>query len=294
MKTNYIKTRLQSLINISKIVVMHYYEVDSTFIFKGEKHDFWEMIYVDKGKVEIKSDEDVLVLKQGELAFHAPNEFHSVKAFESSPNFFVFSFECTSSAMEYFRKFHTQLGKDLKPYISSIINEAHKTFVIPKNDVSLKKLNLKPNATIGGEQMIKTLLEQLFILLIRQMTERKNPSVFPSKETMESHLSISIKNYVSERVFEIIKVSDVCTHYGYSKTYLCKVFKEQSGYTINEYVNKIKINKAKELIREHRLNFSEISSALAYDNPQYFTRVFKRVTSMTPTEFKDSLNIIES
>ena len=69
---------------------MHYYEFDQTFHFKGEKHDFWEMIYVDKGSVEIQSDDDIIILNQGELAFHAPNEFHSVKAKDSSPNFFVF------------------------------------------------------------------------------------------------------------------------------------------------------------------------------------------------------------
>ena len=140
MKLNYIKTKLHSLINISKIVLIHHNEFDRNFVFDGEKHDFWEMIYVDKGKVQIESDNDVIVLGQGELAFHAPNEFHSVKSFESAPNFFVFSFECNSASMVHFKKYHTLLDKGLKPYISSIITEAKKTFVIPKNDVNLKKL----------------------------------------------------------------------------------------------------------------------------------------------------------
>ena len=291
MKATYIKTKLNSLINISKVVVMHYYEFDRNFIFAGERHDFWEIIYVDKGKVQIESDDKVIVLSQGELAFHAPNEFHSVKSFESAPNFIVLSFECNSQSMEHFRKFHTALDEDLKLFISSIISEAKKTFIMPKNAVSLKKLKKKKDAIVGGEQMIKTLLEQLFILLIRQMTEQKNPPVFPSKEIMENHLTASIKELIFERVNTVLKVSDICKAFGYSKTYLSKTFKEQSGHTLAEFINLTKINKAKDMIREHNQNFAEISFSLSFDNPQYFTRVFKRFTGMTPTEFKESLQI---
>ena len=141
--------------------------------------------------------------------------------------------------------------------------------------------------------MIKTMLEQLCILLIRRMTERKNPSVFPSKESMENHLSFSVKEYVKSKITEVIRINELCLHFGYSKTYLSKIFKEQSGYTLTQYVNICKIDRAKELIREHNLNFAEISNHLAFDNPQYFTRVFKRISGMTPTEFKQSLFILE-
>ena len=54
---------------------------------------------------------------------------------------------------------------------------------------------------------------------------------------------------------------------------------------------KEKIKKAKNLIREGNLNFTEISDTLSFDNPQYFSRVFRRVTGMSPTEFKNSLDI---
>lgn len=291
MKTNYIKTRIQSLIVVSKIVVMHYYEFDKSFFFKGEKHNFWEMIYVDKGRVEIESDEDVIELNQGEIAFHAPNEFHSIKSKDSSPNFFVFSFECNSSAMEYFRKYHEKLDKKLKPYIASLIKESEGTFEIPKNDVTLKQLVKKNSAPIGGEQMIKTLLEQLFILLIREMRETKNPAVFTSKESMENHLSSSILKFISDRLHSVIRVNDICEKFGYSKTYLSKVFREQTGHTLAEYINIAKIDRAKDMIRMHEMNFAEISASLSFDNPQYFTRVFKRVSGMTPTEYKNSLKI---
>ena len=56
-----------------------------------------------------------------------------------------------------------------------------------------------------------------------------------------------------------------------------------------DYFIKKKIEYAKRLIRENKYNFTEISDRLSFDNPQYFSRVFKRVTGITPTAFRNTL-----
>ena len=289
MKATYVKTQLETIINLSKIVTVHYYEFDKNFVFTGERHNFWEMVYIDKGQVEIRRDEETLTLSQGEILFHRPNEFHSIRALNSSPNFFIVSFECNSPAMLYFERYKTVLDKTLKPFISSVIAESEKTYIIPKNDPLLKKLTKKENTAIGGEQLIKTYLEQLLILLIRNITKKGETSVFPNKESMENHLVISAKNFIEEKSEETFRVDDLCLALGYSKSYLSKLFHEQTGETIAAYATRAKIKKAKQLIREGNLNFAQISDKLAFDNPQYFSRVFKRITGMSPTEFKLSL-----
>ena len=290
MKASYIKTQLSNLVNISKIVTIHYYEFDKTFVFNGEKHDFWELVYVDKGQVEICRDKETIRLSQGEIVFHKPNEFHSIRALNSAPNFFVISFVCQSNAMVYFEKLHTVLDKDLKPFLSSIISEAEKTFEIPKNNPNLKKLSKKTPPVIGGEQLIKTYLEQLLIFLIRKVTQKRKTAVFPSKESAENYLVSSMKKFIEEKVNEVFRVNELCQKIGYSKSYLYRLFHEQTGETIISYAVRTKIKVARQLIREGNLNFAQISDTLAFDTPQYFSRVFKRVTGMTPTEFKSSLN----
>ena len=287
MKASYVKTRLNSVISIPKIVTIHYYEFDEDFVFEGESHDFWEMVYVDKGKVEIRGGEETRILSQGEVIFHRPNEFHSVKASASSPNFFVISFVCHSPAMSYFERKHITLSKELKPLISGILREAERAYVIPPNQTDLRELVKRETAPVGSEQMIKTYLEQLLILMLRA-TERE-PLIFPSRESMQNHLVVAIKDYVEEHLEENVRVGDLCHHLGYSKTYLSRLFHEMSGDTIASYVIARKINRAKEMIREGRLNFSEISERLNFNNSQYFSRVFKRVTGMTPSEFRWTL-----
>lgn len=291
MKAAYIKTTPQSTVNIAKIVTIHYYEFDQSFVFDGEAHDFWEMVYVDRGRLLVRRDDEEVLLSQGEVIFHRPNEFHSIRAYRSAPQFFVISFSCASPAMLYFERYHTVLDKRLIPFIASIISEAEESFVIPKNDPFLKKLTRKKEAAIGGEQLIKTYLEQLLILLIRNATKVGERAVFPSKESMEDHLVREAKRLIRAEIYGSLRVTDLCRTLGYSKSYLSRVFREQTGETIAAYAARKRIDEAKRLIREGNMNFSEISDRLAFDNPQYFSRSFKRLTGMTPTEFRATMDI---
>ena len=281
MKTSYIKIRPKTVINVSRIVTIHYYEFGPNFVFQGESHDFWELVYVDKGKVQVRRDREELILKQGELLFHQPNEFHSIRSLESSPNFFVISFSSASPAMTYFQKYRTQLDNNLKRYLSSIITEAEKTYLIPKNDPSLKKLHRKENAPLGGEQLIQTYLEQMLIFLLRKNTN----------QTDEDALVEAMKQFLAQRITQTVRIEDICNEFDYSRSYLTKRFQQGTGQSLAAFVTTLKIEEAKRMIRESDMNLAQISEYLAFDNPQYFSRVFKKRTGMTPTEFKKRAHI---
>ena len=293
MPSAYIKRKFKNVINITEIVTIHYYEFDKNFIFQGESHDFWEIVYVDSGTVEIVRDGEAILLRQGEIVFHKPNEFHSIKSYHSSPNFFVITFVSKSSMMRYFEKFKGVLNIHLKPLISSIIREAESTYIIPQNDTRLRKMERKSMAQIGGEQLIKIYLEQFLIILIRDLTQKKDISFFPSKESMETHLVSQIKAYIKSKSRERLRVEEICSSFGYSKSYISQLFKEQTALSLARYHNQCQIEEAKRLIREGQNNFSQISDLLSFDNPQYFSRVFKRLTGLTPSEFQQSLDVRE-
>lgn len=290
MRPEYVKTRPKLLVNVSSIVTIHYYEFGPAFNFAGEQHDFWEIVYVDKGCVQIRRDEETLTLKQGELLFHAPNEFHSIRALDSAPNIFVISFHCKSAAMVRFTKYRTLLNKTLKVYLSSIIKEAKKTYIIPKNDTELKKLKTRSDAMLGGEQLIKTYLEQLLIFLLREMITADALS-FPQQDAQADPLVDAIRQYLVAHMEQNVRIADLCNEFDYSRSYLSRRFLMRTGQTLAAYATQLKIDEAKRLIRETGLNFSQISARLAFENPQYFSRVFKRVTGMTPTEFKNRAHI---
>ena len=97
---------------------------------------------------------------------------------------------------------------------------------------------------------------------------------------------------IDEKLYSRISVEEICKTLKYSRSYLSKIFKSASGYTILEYILTQKVREAKKLIRKGSYNFTQISDMLAFDNPHYFSRVFKRITNMTPSEYKNSVNKI--
>ena len=96
---------LRSVINITKLITVLSYELSPNFYTEGETHNFWEMVYVDRGKIYCHADDEVKLLKKGEIIFHQPNEFHSLKCDGvQSASVFIITFDCKSSAMNFFVK----------------------------------------------------------------------------------------------------------------------------------------------------------------------------------------------
>lgn len=292
MKAVYVKHQIVNLFPISKIVTIHYFEFDKDFVSSGESHDFWEFVYVDKGEAIVTAGRQELTLKQGEGYFHKPNEFHRLSANSvTAPNIFIVSFVCNAKSMVFFKNKKIKMQQKWKPYITAIIEEGRKTFDLPFNDPNLKGLSLRENAVIGGQQMVRTYLEQFLISVLRSETAETETKIFPTRETMENHLVSEILNIIEGAVYTQLSVTDICEKLSYSKAYLSKIFKAYCGYSMAEYLVLLKIEKAKQLIREKQLNFTQISDRLAFSNPLYFSRVFKRVTGMSPREYLNSVKI---
>ena len=63
------KVTLEDTVVIDQIVSIHYFEYAKDFVFQGEKHDFWEFLYVDKGQAEVMADTDGYKLEEGDIIF---------------------------------------------------------------------------------------------------------------------------------------------------------------------------------------------------------------------------------
>lgn len=290
-RPTYIKHKLANVINVSKIVTMHYFEFDKNFHFPGESHDFWELVYVDSGEVLINAGKNSYILKQGETIFHKPNEFHTISSNKKTPsNVFVISFATTSKSMTYFRNKKMLLPANLRPYIKTLIREGAATFDLPFNNPELRELKLRKEAPYGGQQIIRTTLEQLLIMLVRAEEQRSpDPHIFPDKESMDNHLVGAVLELLDNNIYGKITVDEICNRLNYSKAYISKIFGKSCHCTIIEYYTDKKINEAKKLIRGNTYSFTEISNMLCFNNPHYFSRVFKKKTNMTPREYLTSV-----
>ncbi len=288
MQFSYIQPRFKKVIHVTDIQTIHYFECDENFVFDGEKHDSWEMVYVNSGSVEVQREDERLILKQGSIIFHEPNEFHAIKSYHSSPDFFVMSFVCKSAVMKCFRRYHSVLNNTLRAFVTAMVLEAQRAYNVEPDSRSDEFWRQE---TIGGEQMVRNYLEQLLILLAREISFHDNTSLFPDRESMESHLVSMIKEYMKANINRKLDAKNICLQFGYSRAYISRLFKAQCGDSLMQYYCKLKVERAKQMIREKKHNISQISNMLSFDNPQYFSRVFKRTTGLTPTEYAKTLKL---
>lgn len=291
----YEKTKLIEVFDIKKIVSIHYFEFAKDYVFDGEKHDFWEFVYVDKGEVEVMAETMGYKLKQGEMIFHKPNEFHNVWANgKVAPNIIIVSFECLSPAMEFFKSKIFKLIDSERTLLAQIIREAKEAFSTPFDVSSLAKLEKRTSQLFGCEHLIKLYLVQLLINLVRIDSNIRGDSRISkvTKERSEGEMLKKITLYLTDNIYNQLTFNDVYEFCALSKTNLKTLFKEKMGVGVMEYFKTLKIEAAKTLIKESELNFTEISDKLSYASIHYFSRHFKRVTGMNPSQYASSVKVM--
>lgn len=288
----YVKHKLSNVLNVSKIVTIHYFEYEKNYFYPGESHDFWEMIYVDSGSVMITSDKNRYTLCQGEVIFHRPNAFHTISTDGNTrANVFAISFVSTSVNMNYFRDKKILLPEKLRGYIKILLAEGKNSFDVSVNNHGLRELTVLEDPAFGGQQMIRTTLEQLLISIIRvQISNSEGMYVAEDKESIDNNLIHSVVDLLSDNIYGRITVEEICRELNYSKTYISKIFSKYCGCTIIEYYTKLKINEAKRLIREGEKSIADVSAKLYFNDAHYFSRVFKKTTNMTPREYLKSVS----
>ena len=171
-KKKFYMHKIANLLNIQKIVTIHYQSLEKNYVFPKEEHDFWEINYADKENVFIGLGEEKIELKQGEILFIKPNQPHFVESGDKEPNLFIVSFSCHSPSMNFFCDKKYAVPEKYRYLLQNVMSEASETFNLPDFDPNLNELKLKDNPNLGGEQMIKNALETLLIYLLRYAQTR--------------------------------------------------------------------------------------------------------------------------
>ncbi|GAA3409543.1 AraC family transcriptional regulator [Paenibacillus hodogayensis] len=282
------RTRLQTDIVIHDVITIYYFEFGKHFVFRGETHDFWEMLYVDKGELEVWGDDRCYRIGQGALVFHKPNEFHKFRVQnDKAPNVIVLTFDCDSEAMKLFENAVIRLQDDERDLLAKIVKEAVSAFHFPFR-YPLARREEKP---VGAEQLIKLYLEMLLIHLLRRK-DWNEPSArltLPAKSKEYDALigkAIELLNDSLDSHFTLERLSETL---GVSKTLLKDVFKQHTGHSVMEHFALLKIDRAKLHIREGTYNFTEIAALLGFSSVHVFSKAFKRLVDMTPSEYAKSV-----
>lgn len=290
---------LKQEFQISAISFIHFFEYKSDFIFKSEYHDCWKLLYVESGACDLlysghnSSPEQ---LKEGGLFIQKPNEYYSLKASEhTTPVIFTCGFYCDSSNMELLSDKAFYCGRHELKLLSSLSEEGRASFSVKVEDTSLYPLERRLNQPFGSEQMIRLYLEMLLIRLMRHCITPGDEAISRTDcrcdscvlSTEDSILFNRITDYYASHITEKINIRQICGEFSIGRAHLQRIFREQTGLGAIEYFCQMRIRAAKQLIRENKMSLTDTSKALGYTSIHYFSKQFKKITGMPPSEYQN-------
>ncbi len=185
---------------------------------------------------------------------------------------------------------------------------AYDDFSYAKKAIEVRALDylLKP----GSDEDIINVLEQAFMLCDaakeRQAQEKNavssdeektsdvkalDDNAFDDRADSDSP-NVFIKNvrgYIEDNYQEDIALQDIAGNFGYSDVYFCKLFKQNFDMNFIAYLNEYRLDIAKKLLADPEINIKDISVKAGYRDANYFTRLFKRKTGMTPSEYRSGV-----
>jgi AraC-like DNA-binding protein len=124
----------------------------------------------------------------------------------------------------------------------------------------------------------------LYLFLSRLIqTREQNRSSFGLRDYLSHALRFIQYNYASE-----IGVSDIATYVGISRSQLYRAFIAYFNISPNDFLQKYRLNEACSLLRDGMLTISEVAGSVGFQDPLYFSRVFRKHKGMTPTEYQKS------
>lgn len=103
-----------------------------------------------------------------------------------------------------------------------------------------------------------------------------------------THVIDRICQYIEEHLGEDVSLVHLAEVHFFNPSYLSRLFKQERGINLSEYIEKCRIRRAKELLRDGDLKVREVALLVGYDAAHSFTRFFKKTTGLTPQEYRDS------
>lgn len=286
----YQKNPLSVAFQVDALVNISYYRLSRDYAFPGEVHDCWEFLYVDRGSLVVTAGTDTYYLKAGEMAFHCPNEFHAFQAVGEA-DILVVAFCCESPAMHRLEKRVVLLHQSEKKHLKLLVKEAGDVYQHFENAPPHINLGKKEDAPWGCDQMIKTYLEQFFIYVCRRddniRLSQRAVSTGHSRQTMV--LAQQVQVYLEEHYTERISLDSLAAEFDVSVSQIKRVFREQVGKSMLQYLTDLRVGQAKRLIRQGNLSFTQVAELVGYESIYYFSALFKKHTGLTLTEYAQSV-----
>lgn len=128
-----------------------------------------------------------------------------------------------------------------------------------------------------------------FFYKVHKVVEEFLDDIFALADKKYLSLVKEARNYMVENLSKQIKVEDVASHLFISSSHLSRLFRQEMGYTVNDYLTRVRVEKAVELMKKPEMSVAQVSKAVGFKSQSYFAKVFNKFIGVTPLVYKNSL-----
>lgn len=247
-------------------------QCDSGYSFGPTIRDNYVLHFITNGKGKISINGETTELTAGDIFVLPKNQSIFYQADENTP--WTYTWVGFSGSRAETILSQTQLLE--KYFLHSHLESEILKKMIDINQTEVQSLPMITELILIGH------LNQLLAALAQE---------FPNESLKES--STLAKNYVHHAIKLIhsqynspIKVNEIADHLALSRSYLYKIFKQETGYAIKDYILQIKMKRSCQLLEDPTRNITEIAYSVGYQDPLTFSSAFKNYFHMSPTEFR--------
>ena len=243
--------------------------------FQGERHEFFELTYVDTGRLFTEVDGKTYELREKEIIIYGPGQHHSqYTAGDQSVSYVTIMFNMKNMTRN--------AGED---WYHVLIN---KVFPYHKKTYTLIKTLVQESASgiPYTESLMNCLLTETIIRLLQAEYVAPTPHTSSVvRQNYQDELFGRIVAYIEGKIYEPLTVAEICQQFSLSRSSLQLLFKNAVNQSPKKYISDLKLEKSCQLLRENKYTISEISVRLGYSSIHYFSNAFNQKYHISPSEY---------
>ena len=271
------------LVQIDSFFTFFIEHFDNNYYFNGEMHDFWECIYVLKGKIRATNDTRVYHLNEGDIIFHHPMALHKLAVLnKDGADLLIFSFSMEGELKSYFKEKTFSLTSAQKYIISDMLNyiqSQSKDLELPPNMIEHFRYFAPSLYSPIYLQRVAYYVYQLFLSLV-DFGETST-----SIQTPETDIFKAAAKYMLTNMHRQPTVEEIAANCRISQSGLKRIFSKYAGMSVHKYFLNLKLNAALKLLQSGK-TVTEVTETLNFSSQSYFSSAFKRETGKSPSDFK--------